>query len=405
MLRTFIRNLACRSSGYDEPLYIEVDHAPYLPLELWHYIIGSVEANMLAACSLVCSSWIAPARARMFWHISISLCNADRFGRLFTQPTRTTFAAYVREIDLEEEIARDFWTAYVLPKFIAHFPQLTTLNFFGRVPQKPLHPVFEVITHLDLSNVWCIHLGQLSTFISNFPRLHTLKLTQDDGPFMFNFDHPAACAPPRGLRTLDLDNAHILRWITAGAPYPSIDNIRLEITTSEMITAVESIRSLSTNLRVLDLNLAELAVGAYFLANRHLELNSGLRILRIQADHSHAAQVMLKILSYIDTSSLEEISLEFAIPYLDSPVMASLPWSELDKALAALPVLRRLTVAKVLVSPHGWKSRINQRDILLEAVNRMPLCRVFGVGLLPDSPRPRRRAAGSGRPLADYYGY
>jgi hypothetical protein len=130
-----------------------------------------------------------------------------------------------------------------------------------------------------------------------------------------------------------------------------------------------------------------------------------LHTLRLQADHSQAAQILLKLLSYIDTSCLEEISLNFAIPYLDSPVLTLLPWSALDAALVALPALRQLTVVKVLVSPQGWRSRINQRTVLLDAVHRLPLCRDFGVGVGPTdgnlNSRPPSRAAGSRGYLMD----
>jgi hypothetical protein len=148
---------------------------------------------------------------------------------------------------------------------------------------------------------------------------------------------------------------------------------------------------------------------AAFLAKTYLDATQKPHTLRIQADHSQAAQILLKILADIDTSSLSDISLDFAIPYLDSPVLMLLPWDELDAALAALPALRRLTVVKVLVSPHGWRSRISQRTVLLDAVSRMPLCRDFGVGVLtPDflESRPPSRAAGSPQHLPpNLYGY
>lgn len=142
-----------------------------------------------------------------------------------------------------------------------------------------------------------------------------------------------------------------------------------------------------------------------FLNQNHLDANMQLHTLRLQADHSQAAQILLKLLSYIDTSCLEEISLNFAIPYLDSPVLTLLPWSALDAALVALPALRQLTVVKVLVSPQGWRSRINQRTVLLDAVHRLPLCRDFGVGVGPTdgnlNSRPPSRAAGSRGYLTD----
>ncbi|KAJ7499998.1 hypothetical protein FB451DRAFT_1207187 [Mycena latifolia] len=421
MLRSFVLALACfHTNSRDYDLLEAVEHAvwpavslappagpiTHLPPELVHLIMAYVDPTMLANCSLVCTEWMAHARRRMFSRISISLSNAHRFGRLFVPPSRASFAPYVHGIELDHKIVGDFWTSDVLPKFIVNFPHLTTLILFGLVP-KSLPSAFQVVTHLELNYVCIAHPDRLASFISTFPRLETLKLTQEKGPY-FNFGPLSGeRRPPSRLRGVDLDSPLLLHWIASATPSPLIDAIRLEISHPETTLAMDSIRSLSPSLRALDLTLSDLDVGASFLGTNHLNVIKKLRTLRIQADHSQAAQILLKVLSDIDTSHLEEISLDFAIPYLDSPVLMLLPWDELDTALAALPSLRRLTVVKVLVSPQGWRSRINQRTVLLDAVSRMPLCRDFGVGVLPpdlDS-RPPSRAAGSPRHLPDLYGY
>ncbi|KAJ7469770.1 hypothetical protein B0H11DRAFT_2019499 [Mycena galericulata] len=422
LLRSFVRSLACFSSNsrdYDPLETLEPAEWPtvsllrkpgpimLLPAELVHLIIRHhVDPNMLANCSLVCGEWMLHARPLMFSRISISLANADRFGRLFVPPGRATFNSHVREIELDHRIAGDFWTSDVLPKFIVNFPHLKTLSLFGLVP-KSLPAAFRVVTHLELNYVCTPHPDRLASCISAFPRLETLKVTQEKGSY-FNFDVLSEIyKPPFHLRRVDLDNPAILHWIASAIHKPCLESIRLEISHPETTIAVESIRSLSPSLRVLDLSLSDLEVGASFLAKNHLELIRDLRMLRIQADHSQAAQILLKILSYIDISSLEEISLDFAIPYLDSPILTLLPWDALDAALAALPALRRLTVVKVLVSPQGWRSRINQRTVLLDAMQRMPLCRDFGVGVVApeQNSRPPSRAAGSPRHLSELCGY
>ncbi|KAJ6596131.1 hypothetical protein DFH09DRAFT_1357307 [Mycena vulgaris] len=421
MLRSFIRCLACfptNSADYDLLEAVDTTVWPAvslppplsgpivrLPPELVHLILGYADPTMLATCSLVCAEWLAHARPCMFCRLSLSLSNADRFGRLFVPPARATFESHVREIELDPTIVADFWTSDVLPKFVVNFPRLTTLHLFGLVP-KSLPSAFQVVLHLELNDVYKPHQDQLASFISSFSRLETLKLTQEKGSHFNSGVLPGVRRPPPRLRRVDLDNPLFLHWIASATPKPPIESIRLEISHPETAIAMDSIKSLSSFLRALDLTLSDPEVGASFLAEHHLDAMQ-LRKLRIQADHSQAAQALLKILSDIDTSSLEEISLDFAIPYLDSPVLMLLPWDELDTALAALPSLRRLTVVKVLVSPHGWRSRINQRTVLLDAANRMPLCRDFGVGVLaPDlESRPPSRAAGSPRHLPDLYGH
>jgi hypothetical protein len=64
----------------------------------------------------------------------------------------------------------------------------------------------------------------------------------------------------------------------------------------------------------------------------------------------------------------------------------------------------------VLVSPQGWRSRINQRMLLPDAAHRMPLChRGFGVGKGSGAAdldsRPPSRAAGSRRWLSDLHAF
>ncbi|KAJ7736162.1 hypothetical protein B0H16DRAFT_1695469 [Mycena metata] len=422
---SFIRALACfPSRSADYGLLEAEEQAPWpsasfsqppgpiirLPPELVQLIIHCGDSTMLATCSLVCTQWMAHARPLMFSRISISMANANRFARLFTSPGRVTFGACVREIELDELIIGDFFISAVLPKFIVNFTHLDTLTLSAVPIWLPC--AFQVVTHLELNFSLTKRLSddphRLPDFISLFPRLESLKLAQEYGAFLrFNASSDIR-RPPTSLRRLELDNPLLLPWITSGTPQPPIAALRLEISSADSLKALESLRCLSPSLRSLDLILSDLEVGASFLTKHHLDPNTQLCSLRIQADHSQAAQILLTLLSYIDTSTLAEISLDFAIPYLDSPILTLLPWGALDAALAALPALRRLMVVKVLVSPHGWRSRINQRTILLDAVNRMPLCRDFGFGVATVPPpdlnsRPPSRAAGSRRYLTDLH--
>ncbi|KAJ6464863.1 hypothetical protein C8R45DRAFT_1023417 [Mycena sanguinolenta] len=431
MFLSFLRGFACISSSYTEydvlgtvepnwPIAsfpagaVAVPPIMQLPSELLHLIIGCVDSTMLATCSLVCTRWMTHARARMFCRLSISMSNAHRFGHLFDPPlSRITFGLDVREIELEDSIIRDFWTTHVLPKFVVEFPRLNTLTLFGPVPP-PLPHALQGVAHLDF-NYYVVSNPRveeptspdlLAAFISTFPHLESLKLVQENGASV-NFSDVSQDMhlPPPNLRRLDLDNPVFLPWIASVIPRPPIQAIRLDISRIESLKALESLRCFSTTLHALELIFSEVDVGESFLKENHLDRNTQLRTLRIQADHSQAAHILLKILSYIDSSCLQEISLDFAIPYLDSPVLTLLPWGALDAALAALPALRRLTVVKVLVSPHGWRSRINQRSLLMDAVQRMPLCRDFGVGQPPAelNSRPPSRAAGSRRYLTDLH--
>ncbi|KAJ7617723.1 hypothetical protein FB45DRAFT_932528 [Roridomyces roridus] len=392
MLRSFLRGLVCFSvhpTDYEPleatetgpvwpPVTLSSQMGPFvcLPPELVQLIIGDVDPGMLATCSLVCSEWMLHARPRMFSRIAISLANADRFGRLFEPPGRATFASSVREMELDHRIVGDFWTSDVLPKFVVQFPNLNTLCLFGLLP-KSLPAAFEVITHLELNYICSPHPDRLASIISSFPRLEALKVTQEKGSY-FNLETLSGVyRPPPHLRWVDLDNPVILHWIASADPKPRLESIRLEVSHPETALAIDSIRALSPFIHTLDLALSDLEVGAAFLAQTPLSTIPSLHTLRVQADHSQAAQILLKTLSSLDTALLSTVSLDFAIPYLDTPgpILTRLPWDALDAALAALPALCRLTLVQVLVSPQGWRSRINQRSLFLDAVQSMPLCR------------------------------
>ncbi|KAJ7174718.1 hypothetical protein C8R46DRAFT_93397 [Mycena filopes] len=351
-----------------------------LPPELLQLIIRCIDATTLSSCSLVCGQWMAHARPLMFARISISIANANRFARLFTSPAPVTFSPYVREIELDELIIGDFFVSDVLPKFVVTFTHLDTLTLFA-VPTCHLPLAFRGVSHLELNFSPTAGLCQaphrLTSFIASFPRLESLKVAQEYGTCL-RCNPSSEVRPPSCLRRLDLDNHLLLPWIVSSIPHAPLTYLRLDLSSAESLQGLDCLRRLSPSLRSLELILSDLEVGASFLDTHHLSANTQLHSLRLQADHSQAAPILLSLLSHIDTSTLSSISLDFAIPYLDDSPVPLVPWDALD-ALDALPALRRLTVAKVLVSPHGWRSRINQRTVLLELDDCMlPLCRQSG---------------------------
>ncbi|KAJ6506189.1 hypothetical protein C8R47DRAFT_1241277 [Mycena vitilis] len=426
MLLSLLRHLLCFPSTYAEydplgtveptwpaaSLPTPVGPVTRLPPEMLHLVLGCVDSTMLASCSLVCTSWMVPARAHMFCRLSISMSNAHRFGRLFIPPARVSFGSHVREIELDHTIIGDFWTAHVLPRLIVNFPHLSTLVLFGAVPTS-FPTAFQVVTGLEMNYVSNPRLaacpGRIARFISGFTHLETLKLTQENGPYVDFRALSEASRPPPYIRRLELDSPLILPWLTSTSPAPLVESVRVDISRPDSLKALESLQKLSMSLHALEFVLSEIEVAESFLKHPCplLAPHTQLRSLRIQADHALAAHILLSLLSSIDTSLLADISLDFAIPYLDvdGPVLTLLPWGALDAALAALPALRRVTVVKVLVSPPGWRSRLSQRTVLPDAAARLPLCRDFGVGVAERDgsliSRPPSRAAGSKRFVTD----
>ncbi|KAJ7889795.1 hypothetical protein B0H14DRAFT_2690979 [Mycena olivaceomarginata] len=246
-----------------------------------------------------------------FRRLSISVSNAHRFGRLFEPLSCATFGSHVREIELDGSIICDF----------------------GRPRFSPSSSAFQVITHLELNysalapRITCT-ISPVAGFVSMFPRLEVLKLTQENGayPDFGGLSEPrqptTTTSTPSRSRQCGFSPSGLLRPTYK----PPISAIRFGYFAFGVIKALESLRCLST-----------------LSSPNRLDPTTQLCTLRIQADYSQAAHILLKLFSYIDTSCLAEVSLDFAIPYLDSP-------------------------------RPGWRSRINQRMLLPDAAHRMPLC-------------------------------
>ncbi|KAJ7828496.1 hypothetical protein B0H14DRAFT_2812083 [Mycena olivaceomarginata] len=448
MFLSFLRNLACMPSNYADydPLgTIESSAWPVasitrtlspimrLPPELVHLIISCVDSTMLATCSLVCTLWMPLARARMFRRLSISVSNAHRFGRLFEPLSCATFGSHVREIELDGSIICDFWTTQVLPKFIVDFPHLNTLTLFGAVPP-PLPSAFQVITHLELNysalapRITCT-ISPVAGFVSMFRRLEVLKLTQETGAYpdfggLSESIHP----PPPHLRRVDLDNAVFLPWITSATYKPPISAIRLDISRSESIKALESLRCLSTSLQSLELIISDLDVGGiiFFLLSTQLKIDSSSSSVlseaqppgsnnttlhtahpsRLLAGGTHPPQTFLVHRHLLPRGSLAR--LRHPLPRQPRPVPS--PVERFGRGAGGPPEPAPPHSRPSARQPAGWRSRINQRMLLPDAAHRMPLChRGFSVGKGSGAAdldsRPPSRAAGSRRWLSDLHAF
>nr|GAT51772.1 predicted protein [Mycena chlorophos] len=398
---------------------------PYLPPELIDLILSFVHADpnplsTLVAASLVCSAWLAPARKYLFRRISVSLGNADRFGRLFTAiypsalvqntknkrkslPSTTqkavppTFAAYVRAMELDEKLTSDLWVSTVLPNLLPTFAALDTLALSGAFPRLGFLPAAlgACVKHLELCDVdprivlgvGTIRRMRLDELVAHFVGVESFKLTQElslqatilPQSFSEENDRPSL----ERLRRIDVDDAKILQWIACGGA-PHVTEIRVEVSTADSLAALDCLDAF-LRLESVDLILSDADVAESFVS-RHLPTLPALQTLRIQAPYPLAGPALLHVLSSIPTSSLSTLIIAFAVGYLESGIalpIASLPWAALDAALSDLPSLNRsrLTVLKVLVSPRGWQSRIDGHAEVLDARRRLP--KVFkGMGLV-----------------------
>ncbi|KAJ7124048.1 hypothetical protein C8R43DRAFT_1031183 [Mycena crocata] len=245
-------------------------------------------------------------------------------------------------------------------------------------------------------------------FISTFPCLEQLQVTLPHRPAPVPV-LPQGEGPPPRLSELDLDNPSILGWIATSNPRPNITSLCFRISLSDTVPlAVGAIGSISSSLHSLDLTLPDFATGAALLRIDRLNLRSQLRTLRLRADHTQAAPILLKILSepHLDTSLLEEVFLDFQVS-VDQLVPILPPWDVLNAAFSGLPALCRLTMTKLIWSPQGGPSGSSERVILRHVSRRLQFPRSREVEVATTAPPPRlhRRGAGAGGHLPAQYIY
>ncbi|KAF7293821.1 hypothetical protein HMN09_01178000 [Mycena chlorophos] len=377
--------------GLTEPSITEVmDMRNWLPKTYAGIIMDSTPCG---------SERLARARRKyLFRRISVSLGNADRFGRLFTAiypsasdentknkrkslpPTTQkavppTFPAYVRAMELDEKLTSDLWVSTVLPNLLPTFAALDTLALSGAFPEARLSA--RCIRRV-LLGVGTLRRMRLDELLAHFVGVESFKLTQElslqatilPQSFSEENDRPSL----ERLRRIDVDDAKILQWIACGGA-PNVTEIRVEVSTADSLAALDCLDAFLT-LESLDLILSDADVAESFVS-RHLPTLPPLQTLRIQAPYPLAGPALLHILSSIPTFSLSTLIIAFAVGYLESGIalpITSLPWTTLDAALSELPSLipSRLTVLKVLVSPRGWRSRIDGHAEVLDARRRLP---------------------------------
>ncbi|KAJ7161763.1 hypothetical protein C8R43DRAFT_991435 [Mycena crocata] len=415
MVLSSLRKMASRAVLRDKSKEgtdsVESTESPRLPPELVREILLEIDPTVLTDMSLVCRDWSDYARPLIFYRLWISLENVGRFVRLFKSPRRVTFDSHVREIVLDPHVAlgQDWCAPELLPKIVAKFPHFTTLTTFGFVPNPEvleLDGAFRAVTRLEVKVKAKLSPESFTSFVATFPRLEQLKVTLPHRPGPVP-TFPPGREPPTHLNELDLDNPFILHWIDASNPRPSIASLCFRMSRSQTVPiAVEAIGSLSSSLHSFDLTLPNTATGTAFLSIDRLNLRSRLRTLHLRADHTQAAEILLKILSepHLDTSRLKEISLDFQVSDADQLVPILPPWDALNTALSALPALCRLTMSRLI-----WNEPLGsiERVILREASRRLQFPRSPDVKVATTAPplRLNRRGAGAGDHLPAHYIY
>ncbi|KAJ7089237.1 hypothetical protein B0H15DRAFT_981181 [Mycena belliarum] len=213
-----------------------------LPPELFDIIIAQVQDDIhaLAACGLVCRSWLVSSRYHILKTTPVSLSpgNAQQFIELVNHPS-STFCTHVRSLELlSHNVSGGSFDAQWLDPIVgtlARLPCVTDMLIaniqWGQMnprTKSTLLDGFPALTHLEL---WSMHFDSVShlvQLICSKPLLHILGL--DDLAWEDPSFETSACRVPYGLHSLRLSNCYkrdILDWLVSHEALPPIHHVQL----------------------------------------------------------------------------------------------------------------------------------------------------------------------------------
>ncbi|KAF7307816.1 hypothetical protein MKEN_01141700 [Mycena kentingensis (nom. inval.)] len=237
---------------------------PVLPVELVQLILSFIPprclepnnsqnylsqpvASTVAACGLVCRSWLSASRRILFHRTRIPLKKAHLFEKLISPPGKlrqnnndetplATFLPYIRELHIGPGLGENRWMLSVFRDRISPLLQhglvtmiLEASHWAEQDKIIPLPPVtqFTRLTRFELRGAWPVRLQEVLCCISGLPVLEELIIASfrcfQDAPSSARkrrgsslIDAKTPPAPPTTLRKLGLiymTSYPIFRWI------------------------------------------------------------------------------------------------------------------------------------------------------------------------------------------------
>ncbi|KAJ7089243.1 hypothetical protein B0H15DRAFT_885339 [Mycena belliarum] len=364
-----------------------------LPPELFDIIIAQVQDDIhaLAACGLVCRSWLVSSRYHIFKTTPVSLRpgNAQQFIELVNHPS-STFCTHVRSLELlSSHVPGGSFDAQWLDPIIgtlARLPCVTDM-FIANIQWGNMNPRtksalldgFPALTHLEL---WSTHFDSVShlvQLICSKPLLHILGL--DDLAWEDPSFETSACRVPYGLHSLRLSNCYkrdILDWLVSHEALPPIHHVQLGAVHPEDTHSIgRFLARLGPDLFTLQLEFSSLDAGGDaedFCARVDLAQNPALHTVILDkfiyySDYQFSSAVawIPELVSPIP--NLKELSFGIAIRDIGElhPEENPIDWAALDDLfcdpqLAGLRALRFWVAVKYRAEDRGMSGIPEHRN-------------------------------------------
>jgi len=238
-----------------------------IPQELVDLIIDHVYSDKptLAACSLVCRSWLVSTRHHLFSTVCLSQTqNALAFCELLESPL-VTIQPFVRSLQISS-IYGTRWIDEVIPR-LEGLSAVTSLRLsiglqsFSAKTWASLRSTFRMLVKLDMDTVQFHTLAEVVNVIYLFPFLEILVLAGNWNQICNDSSFPAAgqYTLPRHLHTLNISRpVAMLEWFLSQYPVLTVSRLHLSsIRMSELPCIGKYLKTTGSALQQLALNFNE----------------------------------------------------------------------------------------------------------------------------------------------------
>jgi hypothetical protein len=191
-----------------------------LPMELIEEVLDFLDESSFEGCSLVCRSWLQPARSRLWSRLTVYEIGGPQYhrGKLRSR------SKYIRELSILGSYSRVDWLSHLFQGFsIERLTSLRKLHIesfvIGWISQETetaiVFPLFAKVRHLHLQNLRFASRNEACRWICASDGLTNLTLTSVNWSSKWYesraLDNETELPPPpfvRCLTTRDGDNLH-----------------------------------------------------------------------------------------------------------------------------------------------------------------------------------------------------
>ncbi|KAJ7117580.1 hypothetical protein C8R44DRAFT_854423 [Mycena epipterygia] len=336
-----------------------------LPAELIGLLIDKLhyfeDRLTLEACGLVCKAWLYSSRARVFADVYLHKDNITSFCDI-AESSILPIMEFVRNMTLEyiedpslsalHRVRSLFWDEAGTAisdlnddiQRLGPFPAVKFLRLEMSSEMLDRHSVFfgkifPNLWTLDIDAVNTGSMGSILRAIASFPSLNSLKIRDLDHKYTITDPISPAYQFPPGLRAVDIsarDVDDFFRWLL------SLDTVPIFPSVSTWNAWPDENSQLGKYLCRIGPGLRHLCLDSYMCETEKQYVTdpvafshcTGLRSLKVSAEHEEVSRILLKILPLLHSSELASITLENSAFHEASPSNVTLDrWHKIDGLL------------------------------------------------------------------------